>query len=145
VFRVITVEREFGSGAADIARALASRLGWKLWDKALTEEIANEARVEPSAVMYCDERMDSTFHRLAKTFWRGSYERSMSISDSDVFDTDRLVCLAQKVIERVSASGVAFGHGVRARQTNCQAAPSDTDPATSRVTQLGRGVRTEIA
>jgi len=77
VFRVITVEREFGSGAAEIAREISERLGWKLWDKALTEEIANEARVDPSAVMYCDERMDSTFHRLAKTFWRGSYERSM--------------------------------------------------------------------
>ena len=56
-----------------------NRLGWKLWDQALTEEIAREAKVDRSAVMYCDEHMDSTFHRLAKTFWRGSYERSMPI------------------------------------------------------------------
>ena len=77
VFRVITVEREFGSGAAEIAREISDRLGWKLWDQALTEEIASEAQVDRSAVMYCDERLDSTFHRLAKTFWRGSYERSM--------------------------------------------------------------------
>ncbi len=44
VFRVITVEREFGSGAAEIAREIANRLGWKLWDQALTEEIAKEAK-----------------------------------------------------------------------------------------------------
>ncbi len=44
MFRVITVEREFGSGAAEIAREIASRLGWKLWDQALTEEIAREAQ-----------------------------------------------------------------------------------------------------
>ena len=68
MFRVITIEREFGSGAAEIARVIADRLGWKLWDQALTEEIAKEAHVDRSAVMYCDERLDSTFHRLAKTF-----------------------------------------------------------------------------
>ena len=83
MFPVITVEREFGSGAAEIAREISERLGWKLWDQALTEEIANEARVDRSAVMYCDERMDSTFHRLAKTFWRGSYERSMPMKGTE--------------------------------------------------------------
>ena len=30
MIRVITLEREFGSGGADIARELAERLGWKL-------------------------------------------------------------------------------------------------------------------
>jgi hypothetical protein len=60
LFRVITVEREFGSGAADIARALASRLGWKLWDKDLTEEIAREANVDRSAVARCEERIASS-------------------------------------------------------------------------------------
>jgi len=49
VFRVITVEREFGSGAAEIARQISERLGWKLWDQSLTEEIAHEAQVDPSA------------------------------------------------------------------------------------------------
>jgi len=33
VFRVITVEREFGSGAAEIAREISERLGWKLWTR----------------------------------------------------------------------------------------------------------------
>ena len=79
MYRVITIEREFGSGAAEIARILADRLGWKLWDQALTEEIATKGQRGSSAVMCCDERIDSRFHRLAKTFWRGSYERSMPL------------------------------------------------------------------
>jgi Cytidylate kinase-like family len=37
---VVTVEREYGSGGAIIARQLAERLGWKLWDEELTAEIA---------------------------------------------------------------------------------------------------------
>jgi cytidylate kinase len=113
VFRVITVEREFGSGAAEISRTMAGRLGWKLWDQALTEEIAREANVERSAVMYCDERMDSAFHRLAKTFWRGSYERSMPLTGTEPFDADRFVSIGQQVMTRAAAAGncVIVGRG----------------------------------
>jgi len=38
--RVVTIEREFGSGPADIAGLLADRLGWKLSDQLLANEIA---------------------------------------------------------------------------------------------------------
>jgi cytidylate kinase len=113
VFRVITVEREFGSGAAEIAREISERLGWKLWDQALTEEIANEAKVDQSAVMYCDERLDSTFHRLAKTFWRGSYERSMPMPDAEAFDADCLVSMMERLAGRIADEGqaVVVGRG----------------------------------
>src|SRR5438105_11709162 len=114
MFRVITVEREFGSGAADVARELARRLNWKLWDQALTEEIAKVARVDSSAVMCCEERRDSTFHRLAKTFWRGSYERSMPVPGGiEPFDADRFVSIGKEVMTRVATAGncVIVGRG----------------------------------
>ena len=38
MIRVITIEREFGAGGTAIAEKLAERLGWKLWDQALTTE-----------------------------------------------------------------------------------------------------------
>ena len=41
MINVITIDREYGSGAADIASKLAERLGWKLWDELLTIEIAH--------------------------------------------------------------------------------------------------------
>ena len=112
MFKVITVEREFGSGAGGIARELAHRLGWKLWDEALTEEIAREAQVDRSAVALCEERMDSTFHRLAKTFWRGSYERSMPMADAP-FDADCFVAIGQEVMARIASAGncVIVGRG----------------------------------
>ena len=40
MIRVVTIEREYGSGGADIAKLLAERLDWKLWDQRLTDEIA---------------------------------------------------------------------------------------------------------
>ncbi len=91
MFRLVTIEREYGCGAPAIAAQLADHLGWKLWDHLLTEEIARLANVECAAVMRCDERMDSRLHRLAKSFWRGSYERNSAALGSQVFDTDCMV------------------------------------------------------
>jgi len=112
MFRVITIEREYGCGAPAIAAELADHLGWKLWDHLLTEEIARLANVEPSAVKRCDERMDSRFHRLAKTFWRGSYERSASLGDQ-MFDTDRMMAMMQETMNKIGKDGdaVVVGRG----------------------------------
>lgn len=113
MYRVITIEREYGSGAAEIAAALARQLGWKLWDEALTQEIAKVACVDPADVLRCDERRDGRFHRLAKTFWRGSYERSMELGCAQPFDTDRFVAIGQEVMQKAANAGncVIVGRG----------------------------------
>ena len=112
MFRLVTIEREYGCGAASIAAQLAKRLGWKLWDQLLTDEIARLAHVDQSAVRRCDERMDSRFHRLAKTFWRGSYERSAALSNQ-MFDTDRMMSMMQETMNRIGKEGnaVVVGRG----------------------------------
>ncbi|HTW32442.1 MAG TPA: cytidylate kinase-like family protein [Candidatus Sulfotelmatobacter sp.] len=112
MFRVITIEREFGCGAGAIAAQIATQLGWKLWDHLLTEEIARLAQVDASAVMRCDERMDSRLHRLSKVFWRGSYERSSALG-SQVFDTDRMMTMMQEIMNRIGQEGnaVIVGRG----------------------------------
>lgn len=111
--RIITVEREFGSGGAKIAELLAARLGWKLWDQELTGEIARRANVDPQAAQQCDERCDPLLHRLFKVFARGSYERSLPLADAPGFDTDRMVALLYRVIEDAAATGncVIVGRG----------------------------------
>ena len=113
MFRVITIEREYGCGGGAISSQLADRLGWKLWDHLLTEEIARVADVDASAVMRCDERMDSRLHRLAKSFWRGSYERNSAALGSQVFDADRMMSMMQEIMERIAREGnaVIVGRG----------------------------------
>ncbi|HZP61895.1 MAG TPA: cytidylate kinase-like family protein [Terriglobales bacterium] len=113
MYRVITVEREYGSGAGEIARQLADRLGWKLWDHALTEEIAKLANVEYAAVERCEERADNTFRRLVNTFLRGSYEKHMSAPGKEPFNTDMFVAVGQQVMEKAAAAGncVIVGRG----------------------------------
>jgi cytidylate kinase len=105
MFRIITVEREYGSGAAAIAAELSRRLGWKLWDQELTQEIAKLANVEHSVVERCEERADSRFQRLAKVFWRGSFERSAQIGAINVFDSDRWVELGAEVLNQAAQQG----------------------------------------
>jgi len=113
LYRIITVEREYGCGAGQIACQLAERLGWKLWDHALTEEIAKLANVECAAVERCEERADTTFRRLVNTFLRGSYESHMSAPGSEPFNTDRFVAVGQQVMEHVAKAGkcVIVGRG----------------------------------
>jgi len=50
MFRLITIEREYGCGGGAIAAQLADYLGWKLWDRLLTDEIARMANVDAASV-----------------------------------------------------------------------------------------------
>ena len=113
MFRIVTLEREFGSGGGGIAAKLARRLGWKLWDQQLTSEIAQRAQVTESAVASCDERVDSRLYRFAKAFWRGSYERSIPLDDSRTFDTDRMMAMVGEIMSAIAAEGnaVIVGRG----------------------------------
>lgn len=111
--RIITVEREYGSGGAAIAQLLANRLGWKLWDRDLTAEIAQVAHVDQRAAQRCDERVDNLLYRLFKVYARGSYERSLSVAERSTFDTDCMVDTLHEVIEDVASRGkcVIVGRG----------------------------------
>jgi cytidylate kinase len=113
VIRTITVEREYGAGGGAIAHQLADRLGWKLWDQALTGEIARLAQVDLAAVDQFDERCDSLLYRLMKVFMRGSFEQSLAVTGLDQFDADRMVAFMQRVIEGAASQGncVIVGRG----------------------------------
>ena len=113
MFRIVTLEREYGCGCAGIAAELASRLRWTLWDHSLTEEIAKQANVDCGTVERQEEKVDGTFYRLAKTFWRGSYERSMTMAGTEIFDADCMVEIGQQVMEKAAAEGdcVIVGRG----------------------------------
>jgi cytidylate kinase len=112
MYRVITIEREYGCGAGEIAAQLASHLGWKLWDRDLTCQIARVANVDDSAVSMCEERVDSTFQRLVKVFWRGSYERSANL-EHQPFGPDRMVEVGEQVMKDIADQGncVIVGRG----------------------------------
>jgi len=113
MYRIIALEREYGCGCAGIASLLAEKLGWKLWDQSLTEEIAAQGNVDCGTVEQRSEKVDGTFYRLAKVFWRGSYERSMPTVDAQTFDADCMVSIMEGITARIAAEGsaVVVGRG----------------------------------
>ena len=113
MIRVITVEREYGSQGAEFAHHLAKRLGWRLIDRCLIEEIAEKAGVSKRLAERCDERLDPWYYRVGKAFWHGSIERLPALPDSEVFDSERMVEFVREYLPNVAAAGncVVVGRG----------------------------------
>ena len=110
---VITVEREYGSGGGVIASRLAARLGWKLWDQLLTEEIARRLGCESRAVEERQEKQDPAYYRLLKAFMKGSFEGSLNAPRLNLVDTDRIREVVQKLMPELVQTGncVIVGRG----------------------------------
>ena len=78
MFRIITVEREYGAGGSLVAAELAHRKGWQLLDQQLTGEIARMAAVDHKVVARCDEKVDPPLHRLAKVLMLCEIKKNMT-------------------------------------------------------------------
>ena len=113
MIRIITIEREFGSGAGVIAEKVAARLGWKLWDQLLTDEIARRMDCERRLVEEHEEQRDPASYRLFKSFMRGSFEGSLNAPRLKLVDTDCVREAAQKIVMEVAEAGncVIVGRG----------------------------------
>ena len=113
MIRTITIEREYGSGAADVARELADRLGWKLWDQALTNEIARMMDCPSRTVEEREERKDSMTYRLFKAFMRGSFEGSLNAPKLKIVDADCIKDVTRQLVTGIARQGnaVIVGRG----------------------------------
>jgi len=114
VIRIITIEREYGSGAAIIAKTIANRLGWDLWDRAITCEIARRLNCDVESVERREERPDPTYYRLIKIFMRGSYEESLQGGGKlELLDAEHLAQLFESIVTNIANKGncIIVGRG----------------------------------
>ena len=113
MINVITIDREYGSGAADIAEKLSQRLGWKLWDQLLTTEIARVMECDCRAVEEREERRDALHYRLFKAFMRGSFEGTLNAQRMKIADADCIREAAEKIVLQAAREGscVIVGRG----------------------------------
>lgn len=113
MINIVTVEREYGCGGSEIAQRLAERLGWKLWDQLLTEEIARLAHCTKSVVEQREERTDPLYYRLFKSFLRGSYEGSLNAPKLNLVDSENIMKMSQRVVLHAAekGNGVIVGRG----------------------------------
>jgi len=113
MIKIIAIEREFGCSASAIAETLGKRLGWKVLDQTLTEEVARIAQVAHAVVEQREGCMDPLLYRLLKVFRCGSYQRALPVAGQEVFDAERMIELVQKVVEDAAATGncITVGRG----------------------------------
>jgi hypothetical protein len=111
--RILTLEREYGSGGNAIAQKAAARLGWKLWDQLLTEEIARRLDCDCQTVEKHEERSDPAHYRLFKAFMRGSFEGSLHAPRLKMVDAECVRQVVQEVVREIAESGncVIVGRG----------------------------------
>jgi cytidylate kinase len=111
--KVLTIEREFGSGAATIAKILAKKLGWKLWDQLLTDEICRRMQCDRQHVEQQEERRDPLHYRFFKAFLRGSFEGSLNTPKMRIADADGIRQMTEQLVREAAAKGdaVIVGRG----------------------------------
>jgi cytidylate kinase len=113
-YRVLTVNREFGSGGGRIAQTIAESLGWKLLDKDIIDAIAYAAHVDANVVSRYDEHVESWLRRLNQQAMRSAaLAAGLELRDNAVFDAQEMVKISQNVIEQAHADGscVIVGRG----------------------------------
>jgi cytidylate kinase len=113
MIKIVTIEREYGSGGGEIAQLLAKQLGWKLWDQLLTEEIARLAECPKSVVECREEKTDPLHYRLFKSFLRGSYEGSLNAHKLNLVDSECILKFTEHVVQHAAKTGnsVIVGRG----------------------------------
>ena len=113
MIKIISVEREYGAGGSEIAQLLSDRLGWKLWDHLLTEEIARLAQCPQSVVQLREEKNDPLYYRLFKSFLHGSFEGSINAHKLKLVDSESILKITQQVVHHAASKGkcVIVGRG----------------------------------
>ena len=65
--RVVTIARGYGSGGGEIARLLATKLGWYLFDRLVVTSVARKLGIPEDEAAVHDEHVDSFVQRIIKS------------------------------------------------------------------------------
>ena len=68
---IITISREFGCNAREVARKAAAELGVEFYDKDLVDMAAERAGISRDSFLDSEEMLDKNADRLLKSFGYG--------------------------------------------------------------------------
>jgi cytidylate kinase len=116
---VITISRQYGSGGSDVARAVATRLGWTLIDNEFVSQVAARAGLTREEVERAEERVPGVIERLAQALAVSAPEMFAAAADpaaATLPPEDQILRQTQAVIAEAVSQGnvVMVGRGAQA-------------------------------
>jgi cytidylate kinase len=113
-YRLLTVNREFGSGGGRIAQTIAQNLGWKLLDRDIIDAIAYQAHVDIQQVHRYDEHVESWLRRINQQAMRSAaLAAGLELGENSLFDAEEMVRVSESIIQQAYHDGncVIVGRG----------------------------------
>lgn len=87
---VVAIGREFGAQGCDIAEKLAEKLGVKLYDRQLVEEVAKKLEMDEHTVQKADEVSAKDIEGLKTTYGIGNFYLSTQVLDAQADIIERV-------------------------------------------------------
>jgi len=110
--RIVTVSREYGAGGGQLAAIVGERLGWRVVDRQLLEQVAQRLQATPAEIQLMDESIGGLLERLLKVFRRGAPEFVFS---SEPLDPEAVARVEGEMIRAIAESppAVIVGRGAQ--------------------------------
>jgi cytidylate kinase len=103
---LITISRQYGAGGSEVARRVASALGWSVIDNEIVGQVAERAGLTTEEVAARDERAPSFVERLARTLAASSQEFALPGGQLPAAVAEpSLVRLTEAVVKEAAAHG----------------------------------------
>ncbi|RKJ61876.1 cytidylate kinase-like family protein [Roseburia sp. 1XD42-69] len=108
MYHIITIERSYGSGGNEIGKRLAEKLGYKLFDRNILIEAAQNLNTPPMYIENLEESSSgSLIFNLSKSYSKGNMdEKSLPLAE-------KLFAEEKRIIEKAADEGgcVIVGRG----------------------------------
>ena len=101
--KIITIDGEYGSGANEIAKKVAEKLNYELYDEKLIELMSLEGKVKPEEIKKDDSFLQGTIYDL--------YRQNYSYSQEDIATNDSAFLLDSRTIREIAKNKKAIIFG----------------------------------
>ena len=103
---IITISRQFGAGGSEVARRVATELGWRVVDNELIDRVAARAGLPPEEVARKEERAPGFVERLARALARSAPELFPRQAEAAPEPEEAiLVRVTETVVAEIAAEG----------------------------------------
>jgi CMP/dCMP kinase len=113
---IVTVSRQYGSGGSEVAERVSRALGWRLYDNAVVDSVADRLGITPAEVSAREERLPTLGERFASAMSLAAPEALITGEYAVIPPSEeRIVEVTQRVMEDAVQSGpaVIVGRGAQ--------------------------------